>query len=206
MAWYELFAFGFTTPGVVSLGLVLIGGLGDGRAVVVEVVTDLMLVVEGIDLGRGRIGNCVADCGLGGDGTAGVCVRAAFAGGPAEDTCSAFRLSGGAGLGAVERILSGATPLGVGFVAGGCVLGGGAVLAFPIEDKIELRNCIVMSDWPDSYYHAETPTLIALDALEFLSGYLLILLQAHSGAMNDTNQKNDEAEKQSKRATVKSLV
>ena len=58
MAWYELFAFGFTGPDVVSLGLVIMGGLGDGRAVVVEALTDLMLVVEGYDLGTGRMGNC----------------------------------------------------------------------------------------------------------------------------------------------------
>jgi len=198
---------GFTAPGVVSLGLVVMGGLADGRAVVVEVLTDLMLVVEEFDLGRGRIGSCAAGCGLGGGGTAGVFVLAAFAGGPAEETCSAFRLSGGAGSGAVERVLSEVTPLGVGFVAGGCVIGGGVALAFPIEDRIELRNCIVRSDWLDSYYHAEGPTLIALDALVFLSGYPLILLCARVGAMNNTNQKNVvEAEKDGKRATIEGFV
>ena len=149
---------------MVSLGLVVMGGLVDGRAVVVEVLTDLMLVVDGLDLGRGRIGSCVAGCGLGGMGTAGVFVRADFAGGPLEDTSSAFRLSGGAELGAVGRVLSGVTPLRVGFVAEGCVLSGGAALAFPIEDRMELRNCSIVSDWLHSSYCTAEPTLIALDA------------------------------------------
>ena len=67
-------------------------------------------------------------------------------------------------MGAVERVLSWGTPLGVGFVAEGCVLGGGAALAFPIEDRMELRNCSIVSDWLHSSYCTAEPTLIALDA------------------------------------------
>lgn len=149
---------------MVSLGLVVTGGLVEGRAVVVEVVTDLILVVDGLDLGRGRMGSCAAGCGLGGTGTAGAFIRAAFAGGPVEEISSAFRLAGGAGFGAVGRVVSGAAPFGIGLVAEGCALSGGAALAFPMEDKIELRNCSVMSDWLDSAHHPAEPTLIALDA------------------------------------------
>ena len=93
-----------------------------------------------------------------------VFVRADFAGGPVEYTSSAFLLSGGAGSGgAIWRVLLGVTPLGVGFAAEDCVSSGAGALAFPIEERIELRNCSILSDWLDSFYHIAGPTLIAPD-------------------------------------------